>query len=448
MTPFFPTTKGIMSVKKITEVFRPSAPIDDPDSLIGRLQEKSLLERGFLAPGRHIVAYGDRGVGKTSILRVVTSQFCKKEKICATYYICSHKDRFEDIFASFLRDTNQLYQCSSFKEKASRDIHADLKILFAKGGAKTVTEREVVKTAILDTNFSPHTLASNFCNEPNLFIIDEFDRIQLEDTKKSIAETIKILADIKSPTKLVVCGVSNSSHSLIGAHPSTIRNILTLLIQPMPSTDVEQIVIRGFKKLKIRIESKLQNLIVKLSCGLPYFTHLICEDLAIHALKNDINTLSISDFFIILDLVLANISENTHREFNYAIASERKLSFLIDDFGFKSGEPTSKNIYFPSVVRKYAVFSLALSDGDSLFEPTKHYRQLAALKIEALPIDYKDIDEETLYAIFDELTGASDIIVNKNGAITFFDPYFKGYTWLRVAKYIGQEILSQLIDDI
>ena len=438
-----------MSIKKITEVFRPSAPIDNPDSLFGRLKEKSLLERGFLAPGRHIVAYGDRGVGKTSILRVVTSQFCKKEKICPIYYICSYKDKFEDIFASFLRDTNQLYQGSSFKEKTSRDIHADLKIPIAKGGAKAVSEREVMKTAIVDTNFSPHTLVSNFCNEPYLFIIDEFDRIQLEDTKKSLAETIKILADIKSPTKIVVCGVSNSSQFLIGAHPSTIRNILTLPIQPMPSTDIEQIIIHGFKKLKVRIESKLQNFIVKLSCGLPYFTHLICEELAIHALENDIKTLSIPDFFIILDLLLANVSENTHHEFNYAIESKRKLNFLIDDFGFKSGEPTSRDVYFPSVVRKYAVFSLVLSsDGYSSFESTKHYRQLAALKIETLPIDYKDIDEETLYAILDDLTGLSDIIVNKNGAIKFFDPYFKAYTWLRVAKYVGKEILFQLIDDI
>lgn len=207
-------------IKKITSIFTPSAPIDSKSRFVGRKSEQKLFKRSLVAPGRHIILYGERGVGKTSLLNIISKEMKKSENLNYCVYRCAHGDTYNDIFGSYLRETNQLKETNANKVKTIRNLDSRLKILAVEGGVKAVTEKEYATEPVIPALYTPHVLVTKFCTKPFLFVIDEFDRISSNDTKKTIAETIKILADCQSPTKIVISGVSDSAIELTGAHPS------------------------------------------------------------------------------------------------------------------------------------------------------------------------------------------------------------------------------------
>jgi hypothetical protein len=50
------------------QLFSPSAPIDEDELFAGRLQQRSDIIGAVLERGRHVSVFGERGVGKTSLV--------------------------------------------------------------------------------------------------------------------------------------------------------------------------------------------------------------------------------------------------------------------------------------------------------------------------------------------------------------------------------------------
>ena len=82
------------AIQKILNVFRPSVPTIDPKRFVDREDEILELGRVLLAPSRHAVVYGERSVGKTSLVELVSSSFCGDENYKLIEYRCSQKDTF------------------------------------------------------------------------------------------------------------------------------------------------------------------------------------------------------------------------------------------------------------------------------------------------------------------------------------------------------------------
>ena len=57
-------------LRALTEVFRPAAPIDRQSLFSGRTRQLGDLFAVAEQPGQHAVVYGERGVGKTSLVSV------------------------------------------------------------------------------------------------------------------------------------------------------------------------------------------------------------------------------------------------------------------------------------------------------------------------------------------------------------------------------------------
>jgi len=56
---------------KIPTVFLPGTPIDTFDLLAGRSAQLVKAQSAVLQPGRHIIIFGEKGVGKTSVAKVL-----------------------------------------------------------------------------------------------------------------------------------------------------------------------------------------------------------------------------------------------------------------------------------------------------------------------------------------------------------------------------------------
>ena len=57
---------------KINQSFRPGTPIDQLSLFAGRFLQLKEIIRGISQRGRHVIIYGERGVGKTSLSRVLS----------------------------------------------------------------------------------------------------------------------------------------------------------------------------------------------------------------------------------------------------------------------------------------------------------------------------------------------------------------------------------------
>ena len=57
--------------KALATVYTPANPIDDPSLFSGRTELLAELRTDLTMPGSHLVIYGERGVGKTSLWNVL-----------------------------------------------------------------------------------------------------------------------------------------------------------------------------------------------------------------------------------------------------------------------------------------------------------------------------------------------------------------------------------------
>ncbi len=57
---------------KLSSVFTPGVPVHSRDLFVGRFDQIMLVTAALSQPGQHVVLYGERGVGKTSLANVLT----------------------------------------------------------------------------------------------------------------------------------------------------------------------------------------------------------------------------------------------------------------------------------------------------------------------------------------------------------------------------------------
>jgi hypothetical protein len=128
-------------------------------------------------------------------------------------------------------------------------------------------------------------------------IIDEFDSIASEETRKSIAETVKHLADKEINAKIIIVGVSESVADLVAGHQSVGRCLKEIEMPRMSEAEIEQFFTKGFKACEFVLSDKTLKKIKMVSCGLPFFAHKIGLNIGRIALERD--SLSIEDQDII-----------------------------------------------------------------------------------------------------------------------------------------------------
>jgi Cdc6-like AAA superfamily ATPase len=97
-------------------------------------------------------------------------------------------------------------------------------------------------------------------DDPSIVIIDEFDRVQEQDTQTLMADTIKTLSDNSVNTTLVLVGVADSIDQLISEHRSIDRALVQIQMQRMSKAELVEIIdkcIARCSDLSVDIEVKM-----------------------------------------------------------------------------------------------------------------------------------------------------------------------------------------------
>ncbi len=249
-----------MTLDRLTKAFTPTRPIALPDLLSGRLNLLFRLQDDANTPGQHVLLYGDRGVGKTSIAHVLAVLVQEPNETNGRRSIvvsCDSTDTYGTIWRKVLQEV----------------LLAERQLGFAQHQKWSIVGRFDPDDAIE----SPNDLRLLIDSLPNpaVVIIDEFDRVKDENTRMLMTDTLKLFSDYGTDCTVVLVGVGQSIEELVGAHESITRNLDYVHVAPMAPEELAEIVTKGFASTSLEVEDGLDFFIAQMSQGYPHYTHLL-----------------------------------------------------------------------------------------------------------------------------------------------------------------------------
>jgi hypothetical protein len=226
---------------RVAEVFTPGAPIDSLDLFAGRLEQIKDVLSAVAQRGQHVVLYGERGVGKTSLANIV-DEFFADRGVGALEAVRVNCGTTDDFFAIW--------------RKVFRELQID-------ADAVVVETPDDLRYALRDVS------------ERTLIVIDELDRLQDDDALTLMSDTIKSLSDHSAPATLMLVGVADSVEHLVGDHRSIERALVQVQMPRMSLDELMEVIEKGATELEMSVSDVAKARMARLSEGLPYYTHLM-----------------------------------------------------------------------------------------------------------------------------------------------------------------------------
>jgi energy-coupling factor transporter ATP-binding protein EcfA2 len=227
--------------------FSPHRPINDRDLFVGRIDLITKVIDAVHQSGKHIVLYGDRGVGKSSLANSISSTLeSMGHNIIIEKRSCTVEHDFGMIWHNLLDD-----------------FYLD-----------NIPARE-----ILPPIPNPYDIYKFIHTVPDkhklVFIIDEFDRVSDTRANQLLSDLVKMFSDNDERTTIILVGVAKSISELFTNHASLPRAMQQMYMPRMTVPELREIMTSRLPGIGMRIEDEPLNNIVSYSQGFPGFTHLM-----------------------------------------------------------------------------------------------------------------------------------------------------------------------------
>ncbi len=318
------------------KVFLPNTAVSTHELFSGRKRQITLLLDAINQTGLHAVVFGERGVGKTSLANVIKPllAFLEQEleegdrKVAVR--INSHAaDTFSEAWRRALDELRVQGPQIGFKPSGS--------------GHKSLADAYFAdaEISIDDIRRLLPTLGDS------VFVFDEFDRMQHAEAK-AFTDLIKTLSDYAISTTIVLVGVAATVDALVADHESVHRAISEVSMPRMHPEELRAILAKGEERLGMKFEPDAAEFIVKMSQGLPHYTHLIGQHATRQACSRGSRVITLNDVSESFREATSRAQQTIVKQFTLATRSAHKdalygsvllacaitASRSIDDLGF------------------------------------------------------------------------------------------------------------------
>ncbi len=282
-----------------------SQPVTDRASFAGRHDALAQLINAIEQQRVHVVIYGERGIGKTSLSHVF-AETARDARYLVLYSSCGTEAHFDTMFRAFA---------------------AKIPVIFHKSVLPTSIEAE--RGGNLDTmlpdSFDPRELAEVFGDIVGtrvIIVLDEYDRVLDPNFRRDVAELIKNLSDRAARVQLVLTGVAQNLDELIGYAPSIRRNIVGLPMRPLTVAEVREVLAIGEQAAGITYSENAATMIATMAGGSPYLVRLLAHRAGTVAINAGRDHVDDSDGLAAVERVLTDWNASLPRRVQAILARE------------------------------------------------------------------------------------------------------------------------------
>ena len=246
-----------------------SQPVVDREFFAGRHDALRQLITAVEQQRMHVVVYGERGIGKTSLVHVF-AETAREVRYLVLYSSCGADTRFDVMFRSFAAQIPRIYHRSVLPNSPEAESGGNF-------------------DAMLSDNFGPRELADLFAEVTAtrvILILDEFDRVVDPLMRRDVAELIKNLSDRASRVQLILTGVAQNLDEILGFAPSIRRNVVGLPLRPMAAAEVGDLIGIAENAAGIEFADGARNLVATMAEGSPYLVRLLAHQAGLIAIDN------------------------------------------------------------------------------------------------------------------------------------------------------------------
>lgn len=271
--------------------FTPTQPVADRASFAGRLAVLARLISAIESQRSHVVLHGERGIGKTSMLHVLTD-IARESSYIVSYATCGANANFPDLFRAVMHDVPLRFH----REVAPNTDEAESGRSFADRLPKGPFD----SSELAD-------LCTDITGTRVLIVLDEYDRSTDARFRQQVAELIKNLSDRSARVQLVIAGVASNLQELIGYVPSIRRNVIGFPMPRLEEAEVREMIALGEEGTGIHFDPDLTRIIHLLALGSPYLARLLCHHASVEALDQGRLSVNLGHLRRALDQVILEI---------------------------------------------------------------------------------------------------------------------------------------------
>jgi Cdc6-like AAA superfamily ATPase len=303
--------------RRLREAFTPASPVQQYSLFAGRAEQIRAIVDAVGQKGQHVVLYGERGVGKTSlanVLRDILAPFASILFSGKDFWVVKVTCESQDNYISIWRKVFGQIKVMERTQEVGFKGH--------------VSEHEVSLELPVDEHVSPEHIREVLQNLPyhTVAIADEFDRVRDSAAKARMADTIKCFSDNAASVTMIMVGVADSVNELLEEHRSVERVLIQVQMPRMSLAELVDILRKGFTQARIRIEQQAMQQIAALSRGLPHYTHLLGLHSALSAVQTHRGTVTLSDVQEGVKRATGAVQHSLLTDYTKAVSSPRKES--------------------------------------------------------------------------------------------------------------------------
>lgn len=277
-------------------LFKPKTPIDDDALFAGRIKQVNDILDAVYEEGGHAIIFGERGVGKTSLSKIVEKKVAPViPHLRVTPVSCGVNDDFYTIWGNAFNDFNVEGRdvATVFREKKNPyDVY----------------------NALQNLDQSKY----------HIFVFDEFDRLKDEAALSLMADLIKHFSNHPLNITIIIVGVGDTLLDLFGSHESIARCCSQIKMPRMSEEELIEIIDDRFSRIHFTVERSIKRKVIKLSQGLPGYVHLLGQLMLKNAIGRKSTTVGKPDFDSALSEALEKADYTARQDYLTAIRSPRR----------------------------------------------------------------------------------------------------------------------------